>query len=201
MSLASRFKPYAWAILGTAIAVICRILLVPVLGSGLFFGTLFVAVAASAVFGGLGPAIVATLFGAAAADYFIIPPEHAGAQLGLALYLVISSILIGFAEVQRRERQQLVVANERVEAEAVRASEERFRRLVEVSAQTVWTANARGEIKAESPSSPPLTGRSQQQWLGAANWLDAVHPDDRQRAADGGGTRWRRLRRTKTSSA
>lgn len=179
MSLWSRVRPYAWAVLGTAIAIICRLLMVPVLGTRFFYGTLYVAVVASAMFGGLGPALVATLLGAVAFDYFMIPPQFAfglggiDAQLGLALYLVISAILIGFAEKQRRKHQQLIVANE-----------ERFRRLLEVSAQTVWVANARSEIGAESRSGPPLTGRSPQRWLGVANWLDAVHPDDRERVTD-----------------
>lgn len=194
MSLKSRVKPYAWAILGTAIAVSSRLLLAPLLGNPLFYGTLYVAVVASAVFGGLGPAIVATLLGAIAADYFIIPPhftfqlKDVGAELSLALYLVVSGVLIGFAEKQRRARQQQIVASAQAEAEAVRASEERFRRLVEVSSQAVWVAND------DSLSRRPLTEQSQEQWLDVPNWLDAVHPDDRQRAAGA----WRKAVETAT---
>ncbi len=168
-------------------AVLCRVLLDPIIGNQLFFGTLYLAVVVSAVFGGLGPAILATLFGALAADYFLIPPrfsiglQSAEDHIGLALFIVISAALIGVAEKQRRGRERQAETLKRAQVDAVRASEERFRRLVEVSAQTVWVMSGHGEAKLDSPSWYPLARRSPEQWLGVANWLDAVHPDDRQR--------------------
>ncbi|MGE5570314.1 MAG: PAS domain S-box protein [Rhodospirillales bacterium] len=186
----SRFKPYAWAILGTAVAVIFRLLLVPVLGNPVFYGTLYVAVVASAVYGGLGPAIVATMLGAVTADLFTVPPHwklqihSAEDQLSLAVYLLISAVLIAFAEKQRRTRAQQAAAAERAENEAVRVSEERFRRLVEVSSQTVWMANAEGEPYAELSSLCPVSGREREKWLVPSNWLDAVHPQDRSRVVE-----------------
>jgi PAS domain S-box-containing protein len=67
-------------------------------------------------------------------------------------------------------------------AKALLRSEERFRRLVEVSSQTVWVTNARGEAIEDSPSWRAYTARSYEQWAGW-KWLDAVHPDDRDRLA------------------
>jgi len=186
----SRFKPYAWAILGTTIAVILRLLLVPVLGNPLFYGILYVAVVASAVYGGLGPAIVATMLGAVTADLFTVPPHwklqihSAEDQLSLAIYLLISAALIAFAERQRRTRAQRAAAAERAENEAVRVSEQRFRRLVEVSSQTVWMANAEGEPYAVLSSLCPTSGREEEKRLVPSNWLDAVHPEDRPRVVE-----------------
>ncbi len=162
----------------------------PVLGNTVFYGTLYVAVAVSAVFGGLGPAILATVLGAFAADYFLIPPRfslglgNAQDHIGLALYIAISATLIGLAEKQRRERQRQAETLQREQADAVRASEERFRRLVEVSAQTVWVADSQGGLRVESPTWSPLACRSPEQSLGVPNWLEAVHPDDRERVVD-----------------
>jgi PAS domain S-box-containing protein len=61
-------------------------------------------------------------------------------------------------------------------------SEERFRRLVEVSSQIVWVTDAQGCAVEDSPSWRAYTGRSLEQWLGTA-WLEAIHPCDRQRVA------------------
>ncbi len=62
--------------------------------------------------------------------------------------------------------------------EALRRSEERFRRLIEVSSQIVWVTNAQGEPIEDSPSWCAFTGRSPEQW-GGWRWIDAIHPEDR----------------------
>ncbi|MBL6459500.1 PAS domain S-box protein [Belnapia sp. T6] len=73
---------------------------------------------------------------------------------------------------------------DRKEAEAaLRASEERFRALVAATAATVWATDANGQVWEDSLSWRAFTGQTLEQWLGAG-WLDAVHPDDRARAAE-----------------
>ncbi len=67
--------------------------------------------------------------------------------------------------------------------EALQVSEERFRRLVEVTSQIVWVANAAGESIGDSPSWRAFTGLPAENWVGR-NWLEAVHPDDRERVAE-----------------
>lgn len=64
----------------------------------------------------------------------------------------------------------------------LRESEERFRALVEASAQTVWTTNAAGEVEEDSPSWRAFTGQTLLQFLGWG-WLDAIHPADRIKVA------------------
>jgi PAS domain S-box-containing protein len=64
-------------------------------------------------------------------------------------------------------------------AAAVRASEQRFRTLVEAISQTVWTTDPRGAVVAPSPSWTAFTGQSEEE-RAAFGWLDAVHPDDRE---------------------
>ncbi|HEV7265302.1 MAG TPA: PAS domain S-box protein [Falsiroseomonas sp.] len=70
-----------------------------------------------------------------------------------------------------------VTARRQAEAEQ-RASEARFRALVEASATTVWTTDAQGRVAEDSPSWRSFTGQSLEEWLGWG-WVDAVHPDDR----------------------
>jgi PAS domain S-box-containing protein len=65
---------------------------------------------------------------------------------------------------------------------ALRHQRERLQRLVDASAQIVWLANADGLPVEDSPSWRAFTGRSFEQYVGWT-WLDAVHPDDRERLA------------------
>jgi PAS domain S-box-containing protein len=65
-------------------------------------------------------------------------------------------------------------------AEAVRRSEARYRSLVQAGAQVVWVAAPSGEIAEDSPEWRWITGQSLQEYLGTG-WLDAIHPEDRDR--------------------
>jgi PAS domain S-box-containing protein len=70
---------------------------------------------------------------------------------------------------------------DRVEAErALRLREERFRSLVMATSQIVWTTSADGRVLEDSPSWRAFTGQSCDEWK-ALGWLDALHPDDRER--------------------
>ena len=69
-------------------------------------------------------------------------------------------------------------------ARALRASEARFRALVDASAQIVWTTGANGKAVEDSPSWRAFTGQAQEDWLGR-RWTDAIHPEDRERVARG----------------
>lgn len=62
--------------------------------------------------------------------------------------------------------------------EALKQSEERFRSLVEASAQIVWNTNAEGEFVTEQPGWTAFTGQTYDECKGWG-WLDAIHPHDR----------------------
>ena len=70
-----------------------------------------------------------------------------------------------------------VTARKRVEDE-LRASEERFRGLVEGFGQFSWEASTDGLITVDSPGWRAFTGQDLHAWLGRG-WLAAIHPDDR----------------------
>ncbi len=72
---------------------------------------------------------------------------------------------------------------ERKQVEAdLRASKDRYKSLVVASAQVVWTTDAEGLVE-DIPDWRALTGQSIEEVQGRG-WLDAVHPDDRQRTVD-----------------
>ena len=71
--------------------------------------------------------------------------------------------------------------SERKQAEQrLRDSEERFRGLIDASAQIVWTTSADGTVVEDSPSWRNYTGQTVEQWL-CDGWLEAIHPEDRDR--------------------
>ena len=85
------------------------------------------------------------------------------------------------------------IAARRDAEEAMRRSEQRFRSLVIATAQIVWTTDAAGQVVEDSPSWRAFTGQTYDEWRGWG-WLDAIHPDDRERTAE----IWRRSVADKT---
>ena len=68
--------------------------------------------------------------------------------------------------------------------ETLRASEKRFRSLVEITAAIAWQTNAAGQITEATPSWTEFTGMSPEEMTETDGWFSAVHPEDRAHAAD-----------------
>jgi PAS domain S-box-containing protein len=66
--------------------------------------------------------------------------------------------------------------------EAVRRSEERYRSLVQASAQVVWVTTPAGEITEDSPEWRWITGQTAEEYR-RGGWLGAVHPEDAERVS------------------
>jgi len=64
--------------------------------------------------------------------------------------------------------------------EDLESSEHRFRSLVSATAQVVWRADADGFVVEDSPTWRAYTGQTFEELKGRG-WMDAVHPDDRER--------------------
>ncbi|RZA24345.1 MAG: PAS domain S-box protein, partial [Proteobacteria bacterium] len=72
---------------------------------------------------------------------------------------------------------------DQVDAEQrLRDSEARFRSLVTATSTTVWTMTPEGVVRDDSPSWRAFTGQTQEAWR-AGGWVAAIHPDDRDHAA------------------
>jgi PAS domain S-box-containing protein len=70
---------------------------------------------------------------------------------------------------------------ERIVAEgALREREQRFRSLLMATSQIVWSTRPDGRVLEDSPTWRAITGQSYDEWK-EYGWLDAVHPDDRER--------------------
>lgn len=66
--------------------------------------------------------------------------------------------------------------------QALRWSEERYRSLVEATANIIWDTKAEGEVTTELPGWSAFTGQTFEEYQGWG-WLAAIHPEDRDRTA------------------
>ena len=90
-----------------------------------------------------------------------------------------------FEEALRASQEQLndqIVAKGQVE-ETLRAREEHYKALTAATAQLVWTTNYAGELIEVAPSWMTFTGQSADDAKGRG-WLQALHPEDRERAEE-----------------
>lgn len=114
-------------------------------------------------------------------DDFEIAQDFAG--LGRRTLLLNARVL---KEAGRTARILLGIQDvtERLAFQAVaRTNQLRYKALVEASAQIVWSTDVRGQVVEDSPSWRAFTGQSVEEWRGSG-WLDAVHPDDRERVRE-----------------
>jgi PAS domain S-box-containing protein len=106
------FARYGFALAIVVAATALRLLLDTAFGNHVPYITYFVAVVLAAWFGGVGPAVMALLLGAAAAAYFFINPRHTldiagfGEILGLALYLALGAIILALVQSVRAAHRQ-----------------------------------------------------------------------------------------------
>src|ERR1700678_661281 len=100
---------YVLAIVTGVAAVLLRLLLVPLLGYQNPYHTVWVAVAFSAWYCGVGPAVITTLIGALGVSYWFLPPFHSFAVpdrvelFRLLGFVAFSSVIIALGESSRRE--------------------------------------------------------------------------------------------------
>ena len=103
------------------------------------------------------------------------------AEVGLSLSAVFSIVV--FATVIWRNARILgKIDARRQRAEEQRQSDARFRSLTTATSQTVWATSPDGRILEDSPSWRAYTGQTFEEYQ-EFGWLNAVHPDDRQRSA------------------
>ncbi len=193
---------YGMAFLAVAAAVTVRWLLDPWLGDSLALVTLYGAVAIAVWFGGVRPAIVATVLGYLACAYFFIEPRGSFSMVnprdvvGLAAHLVTCSIIITLGaamQIARRRAEasqkdlaskhtqlQKEVATRRQAEEELGASERWFKALARHAPAGIFQTDADGNCVFVNERWCAMAGLSPEEARGQG-WSGALHPDDRDR--------------------
>ena len=87
----------------------------------------------------------------------------------------------------------LDITERKRDEEQRRAAEDRFRQLAESIQQVFWMTDARGAVLYVSPAFETIFGRSCESLIASPGvWMDAVHPDDRERVEQAAYARSRR---------
>ena len=97
--------------------------------------------------------------------------------------VTVSPIVGAAGEVTRILSVSRDITEARFATEKVRVSEERFRSLVTATAAIVWGMPGSGQFDEEQPGWSSFTGQLFDKMKGLG-WLDAIHPDDRQKTAN-----------------
>ena len=93
--------------------------------------------------------------------------------LEIDVYPSDDGINLFYRDVSERKRTQ----------EELKQSEERYRSLIDATAQIVWTNTAEGEMRGPQPGWSGFTGQTPSEYQGYG-WAGAVHPDDAQPTVD-----------------
>jgi two-component system NarL family sensor kinase len=136
-------RRYALGISATAIALLLRQLLAPLLGSNNPYHTVWAAVVVSAWYCGLGPSIVTALLSVVGIWYWFLPPTHSfalsdpkSAISGMLGFLIFSGMIIALGETNRRS-----LARSRWAEEQLRKAHTELERKVEERTADLNTAN------------------------------------------------------------
>ncbi len=174
------FILYGLTVLIVAVAAALQWVLAQEFGPLPTYVMFYPAMMLSAIFGGIGPGLLATGLGALVADWMFLPPIRSlGIDLrsdvvGLAIFCfngVFISLIAGRLRVARSE------------AEIARQSEERFRALADNIAQLAWMADEKGLIFWYNRRWVDYTGATVEE-TGGSGGQKLIHPDHVQRVSE-----------------
>ena len=167
----SAWLRFGVAILSFVVATLLRMSLRPVLGSDFPYIIYLIAIIFTAWYGGLWPALLATLLGMFGAVYFFIPPQYhfngPASLIGLSLF-AITGVTSGFLSEAMHKSQVRVVKT----TAALNKAQERFRGIYESSLDSIVYANLDGRFADFNRAFERLTGYTR------AELLNGMHYDD-----------------------
>ncbi|WP_395022547.1 PAS domain S-box protein [Dongia sp.] len=171
---------YGSAVVAVILAIVARQLLDPWLEDRLPFAFQYVALAFAAWYGGFGPALFALILGVLGTRYFILMPrgsfalDNAQQIWGILRYLIDGTAiaLLGYA-----------LSAVRRQTTALRASETRYRQLVEFTLDAIWM-HTDDKLVYLNPEAVRMFGAADPAELLGRPVDDIIHPEERPRALE-----------------
>lgn len=177
------FSRYIYAILAVPVIILTRLALMPLIGSGIPYITLFPVSVAVAIFAGMGPAILTGFLGALAVDYYFIPPLYS-IDFGIVgisrmVVVILTSAFVGYVgKVLRAAR-----ANAEQQAIELSESQERLQVAQQAANAGTWEWDIRTNKNLWSGAIWKLYGLKPYSCEPSyAAWVQTIHPDDRAKA-------------------
>jgi PAS domain S-box-containing protein len=169
---------YCAAVVAAILAIWARQALDPLFETRLPFAFQYIALAFAAWYGGFGPALLALLVGALGTRYFILPPRGAfWIEEQTQVWSILRYLVDGFAIALLGAAISAV----RGRTGALRATELRYRQLVELSLDAIWI-HGDGKILYVNPEAARIFAAPSPEEMIGQPVMNLVHPDDRERA-------------------
>ena len=177
----SRLIKYVYALLAVPLAILLRLALMPLLGPGVQYITIYAVTASVAVLGGLGPALVTGLLGAILTDYFFIEPLYVldinVPFISRTAVVVLTSAFVGYVGDMLRAAR----ARAESQAETLRESEIKYRTVADNTYDWEFWLDPQGRFLYSSPSCLQITGHSHEEFKADPELRSRlIHPDDRE---------------------
>jgi PAS domain S-box-containing protein len=171
---------YAYALLAVPLAILLRLALMPLLGPGVQYITIYAVTASVAVLGGLGPALVTGLLGAILTDYFFVEPLYDLTInvpfISRTAVVVLTSAFVGYVGDMLRAAR----ARAEIQAESLRESELKHRTVADNTYDWEFWLDPEGRFLYSSPSCLRVTGHSHKDFEADPGLrFRLIHPDDR----------------------
>src|SRR5450432_519825 len=178
---------YGVALAATAVTLLIRLMLKPILGNAVPTMTFFPAVMIAAYFGGFWPGMVATILSAVLSNYFLAAQPYGfhfstvNEFAALILFVLVGTIISALCESLHRVRHHMVAIERRRADEALREAEERFRQLVENIHEVFWVSDIRDDRPLYvSPGFEEIYGHTRESFYEhPESRIQSIHPDDR----------------------
>jgi len=171
---------YVCAILAVALAVALRYALMPLIGPGVPYVTLFPVTVIVSLLAGLVPAILTGILGALVVDYLFIPPLYAALtsieDISRMAIMILTSAFVGYVgDVLRAAR-----AKAEKQALTLRESQEDLNRAQAVAHIGSWRLDVRKNELTWSDENHRIFGIPKGTPMTYETFLGTVHPDDRE---------------------
>ncbi len=171
---------YLYGLLAVPVGVLLRYALVPLIGTGIPYITLFPVTVAVALLAGMGPSILTGFLSSIIIDYLFVEPlytiEFDVAHVTRTSVVVLTSVFVGYVG------QVLRVARVRAEEQALalRDSQQDFNRAQSVGSVGSWRLDTRKNELTWSDENHRIFGVPKGTPMTYETFLSTVHPDDRE---------------------
>jgi len=163
--LGTRLGRHAFALAITAVFLIIRGVLDPLLGHYVPYLAVLPAVIICAWFCGLGPSLLSMLLAFLGEQYWFVPPLHSLAIVGteetagIIVYFLVSLTIIVFAEINRRTMAKLAVSTQKLQQTSAELSKSHAQLEQRVAERTRELSSKNAELAHQAEVVRELSGR------------------------------------------